>query len=240
MKIQKASPKLRLFGISCRKLCVSLLLSLLFVLPSLLPVYAQDRAIVHVVVAGDTLSSIARRYNVTVADLMARNNIRNADMIRPGQRIVIPVVVRPTPTRTPTPAVQPSRTPTHNTASPTRRVTATPTPTIRAPQPGTFYTVRSGDTLSGIARLYGVTVEAIMERNGLTSTVLTVGRLLIIPLPADSATSTPTPTPTSVGSPGQPNGGLLPGPSEEDLVPTNTPEPTSTSFVTETPEPVVP
>jgi LysM repeat protein len=49
-----------------------------------------------------------------------------------------------------------------------------------------------GDTLYDIAASYGVTVQAIMDANGLTSTRLNVGQQLIIPV----ATATPEPTPT--------------------------------------------
>jgi LysM repeat protein len=43
-----------------------------------------------VVVPGDTLSAIARRYNVNVFTLGARNNIFNLNLIFPGQVLCIP------------------------------------------------------------------------------------------------------------------------------------------------------
>jgi len=46
---------------------------------------------------------------------------------------------------------------------------------------GTYYTVRPGDTLSGIARAYGTTVNAIMSANNLYSSRIYVGQVLIIP-----------------------------------------------------------
>jgi LysM repeat protein len=63
------------------------------------------------------------------------------------------------------------------TASPTSTATVTATPTAAA----TTYVVQPGDTLTYIARSYGTTVEAIMEANGLSTTALTVGQVLIIP-----------------------------------------------------------
>lgn len=48
----------------------------------------------YTVKAGDTLISIADRYNVTVSALMRANNIKN-EIIRPGEVLVIPL---PTPT----------------------------------------------------------------------------------------------------------------------------------------------
>ena len=48
--------------------------------------------------------------------------------------------------------------------------TATPTPTRTAPETtAIYYTVRSGDTLSGIAVAYGTTVESLMRINGLAN-----------------------------------------------------------------------
>lgn len=46
---------------------------------------------------------------------------------------------------------------------------------------GVYHTVRPGDTLSGLARWYGTTVQAIMQANGLRSTTIFVGQVLFIP-----------------------------------------------------------
>lgn len=57
---------------------------------------------------------------------------------------------------------------------------ATPQPTS-SPQ-GIIYTVVPGDTLWSIALEFGVTVEALMEANGLSEeTILDIGQELIIP-----------------------------------------------------------
>jgi N-acetylmuramoyl-L-alanine amidase len=46
------------------------------------------------------------------------------------------------------------------------------------------YTVRSGDTLYSIARRFGVTVQALQQRNGLADpNNIKVGQQLIIPAP---------------------------------------------------------
>ncbi|MEO0413349.1 MAG: LysM peptidoglycan-binding domain-containing protein [Verrucomicrobiota bacterium] len=45
----------------------------------------------------------------------------------------------------------------------------------------TSYTVESGDNLSKIGKLYGVSYQDIMDRNGLSSTVIHPGQTLIIP-----------------------------------------------------------
>ena len=43
----------------------------------------------YVVMAGDTLSAIAQKNNVSLADLMRWNNIQDANLIRVGQQLVL-------------------------------------------------------------------------------------------------------------------------------------------------------
>ena len=50
----------------------------------------DDPYIRYIVKRGDTLSRIARNYNVTVASLARTNNIKNINLIRIGQCILIP------------------------------------------------------------------------------------------------------------------------------------------------------
>ena len=45
---------------------------------------------------------------------------------------------------------------------------------------GTWYTVKSGDTLYDLAREYGTTVRAIQEANGLTGSRLRIGQQLML------------------------------------------------------------
>ena len=97
----------------------------------------------------------------------------------------------PTPTLAPTPAPRPTLAPTpaptpSPTPAPTMTASPTPAPTVAptappAPTAQTSYTVKSGDTLYDIARSFGTTVAAIMDLNKLTSNVLHVGQVLLIP-----------------------------------------------------------
>lgn len=54
------------------------------------------------------------------------------------------------------------------------------TPTPKAPPP-VEYTVVKGDTLSKIAREYGVTVEALRATNGISGDLIDIGQVLLIP-----------------------------------------------------------
>jgi LysM repeat protein len=99
-------------------------------------------------------------------------------------------------TNSPSPSAGPSATPAPTAAtsgrsstapgspiaprSPTATATSTPTPTA-TPQ---VHVVVKGETLSGIAAQYGVTVAAIQDANGITDTSLIfVGERLVIPSP---------------------------------------------------------
>ncbi len=72
------------------------------------PVETPQAAQTHEVQAGETLSLIANRYGITVAELLAENGLTNADTIRIGQRLVLPPHAerRPTPTALPNHTVQ--------------------------------------------------------------------------------------------------------------------------------------
>lgn len=82
-----------------------------------------------------------------------------------------------------TPSLTPSLTPT-GTTTPT--ITPTPSPTFTVtptPTPGPLiHTIESGQTLSIVASLYGVTAEQVAEANGMElSAMLSVGQQLSIP-----------------------------------------------------------
>ena len=72
-----------------RFLILSLIASLLFIVQ---PAAAQTPVSgpVYIVQAGDTLSTIAARFNVSINDLMSANNISNPNLLAVGQQLVIP------------------------------------------------------------------------------------------------------------------------------------------------------
>ncbi len=131
----------------------------------------------YIVRAGDTLSSIATKFGVTLNALVAANGLSNANLIFVGQQLLIPVIgATPTP-----PVILPPP-------------AATPTPTT-PPSGNTTYVVQGGDTLFAIAARLGVSAQAIIAANGLTNpNLLFVGQQLIIPAPG--ATATPAATAT--------------------------------------------
>src|SRR5574341_23743 len=64
-----------------------------------------------------------------------------------------------------------------------------------APDGSIVHIVRPGETLTGIAQTYGVTIDEIKRLNNLTSDVIFVGQKLVIKLP-DGQSDEPTPEPT--------------------------------------------
>lgn len=137
--------------------------------------------------SGDTPGGIADFYGITVETLMSFNGKQVDDLIRVGEVLKIPVPT-PQPTATQTPIGF--------------ELTKTPLP----PTPSeSVYTVQQDDTLSGIADKLGVSMDAIIKRNGITDpSKLPVGLQLIIPL-GPTPTFTPAPIPANATPTPQPN-----------------------------------
>ena len=58
------------------------------------PVAPDGPTTTYVVVAGDTLSGLAERYNLTVEELAALNGLDSQAQLRIGQRLTVPRVAR--------------------------------------------------------------------------------------------------------------------------------------------------
>lgn len=111
------------------------------------PGASAESPIVHVVGWGDTMFSIANRYGTSVNAILQANNLRNANFIWVGERLMIP-----------------------GTALPSRWSSST-------------YVVQAGDTLFSIATRNGMTVNALMQANGLYNYWIYAGQTLRIPGP---------------------------------------------------------
>ncbi len=111
------------------------ILALILFFATFPPLFAQ--ATVHVVQPGDSLSTIAVRYGVSMGELATANGIYNNDHVWVGQRLTIP-------------GGSTSYSGGHSGS-------------------GSTVTVGRGDSLSLIAALHGMSVQALMELNGLTN-----------------------------------------------------------------------
>lgn len=119
----------------------------------------------HTVRRGDTVASVARRFNVSRADLAQANRISVTSRLRAGEELLIP--------RSPTPLLsqRPSEIRLAKAAQKdegTRKLT---------------YRIRRGDTLSSIARQFNVTVEDLKAWNRLRGTRLAAGDTLSVRAP---------------------------------------------------------
>jgi LysM repeat protein len=122
---------------------------------------------------------IAIRFNTTVAALAQLNGIVNPNIIRVGQRLIVPV---PGGNQPPTPPPPPTASgPTPVLVTPTLGLPPPPTvPPTTAP--ATVYTVQPGDNLYRISLRFGVTMRALAQANGIVdANRIFVGQRLTIP-----------------------------------------------------------
>ena len=118
----------------------------------------------HVVQPGETLFCIGRAYGVSPWAIATQNGILNPNLIQPGMTLAIPAAYTYLP----------------------------PGPTCPRQFPpygspcscSSYHIVRSGDTLTGISFLYGVSMWRIAECNGILNlNYIRVGDVLCIPDP---------------------------------------------------------
>ena len=128
--------------------------------------------ITYKVEKGDTLYSISRKYQLTVAELRTANNLSENDVIKVGQKLIIPDADIGT----------------------AAALSSTKTGSSTAPAGKTIeYTVKKGDTLYGIARNNGMSVADLMSLNNLDSNaVIKVGQKLKVSQAASTASYTST------------------------------------------------
>ena len=109
---------------------------------------------------GDTLYSISRKYQITVAELRAANNLSENDVLKAGQKLIIPEADIST-------AVALSGNNNNKSDSP---VNTSNTTEIE---------VKKGDTLYSLSKKYGLTVADLLAINNLdSSSVIKVGQKL--------------------------------------------------------------
>lgn len=124
-------------------------------------IFAMFADTTYVVQKGDTLYSISRKYQITVAELRTANNFSEQDVLKAGQKLVIPEADIGT-------AAALSSTKSTSTTNITKSTTKD-------------YVVAKGDTLYGIARANGMSVAELLSINNLdSSAVIKVGQKLKI------------------------------------------------------------
>jgi LysM repeat protein len=130
----------------------------------------NDDSVIHTVEPGQTLFAISRLYDVTIAELQSWNNLESTQLSE-GQELTIfqaPESDQPAVEPEPSPQQQPD----------------TPRESIIRDRDGargtTYYTVKSGDTLTRIARLHDMTIAQLRDLNNLQSDMLSIGQQLTV------------------------------------------------------------
>ena len=124
-----------------------------------MPVDSPDH--VHIIVSGENLTTIARRYHIDVKELLAANpEIKNKNRIMVGQRLKIPHAATPLPVMTP-PVVPPAA---HETpVPPPSAAPVEGAPPVRAGMPNTsgMDETHKYDLYAQYFSRYGVNVAAL-------------------------------------------------------------------------------
>jgi len=152
----------------------------------------------YVVQRGDSLSQIASRHGIALADLKAVNGL-TGDRILEGQKLLLPQGAKKAetamPVKKPAPAAKAPDVPVPAAKAPDVPVPAAPAPV--APKPPLVeetsapaatgrvieYTVYPGDTIEDIAVIYSTTVKELMMLNNFKAPVeLREGQRILVPL----------------------------------------------------------
>lgn len=113
----------------------------------------------HLVKKGDTLYGIAKKYQLTVSELRAANNLSEKDVLKAGQKLVIPSADI------------------ENAAT----LSSSSNKTVNTSKTDT-YVVQKGDTLYGIAKKYNIKVADLYSLNNMSqSDVLKFGQKIKVP-----------------------------------------------------------
>lgn len=112
---------------------------------------------------GDTLSQTAERFNIKLDKLRAINGLKPYVPIRIGQVILVPWADIKTPS---------------NLSQTWLRPEFSQTSSLYGKE--FVYRIKRGDTLSGIANRFGVSIKALKKWNNIKGSVIHIGKKLVI------------------------------------------------------------
>jgi LysM repeat protein len=135
------------------------------VTPVAAPVAAPATGGRYTIVRGDTISGLATRFGTTTQAILTANGLGWSSIIYPGQSLAIPGV-------TAAPIA---------VAAPVVSAPVVAVPVVATPATGRVHTIVSGDTLTSIAKKYGITLQSLLSANSLTvASTIYAGRTLVI------------------------------------------------------------
>ena len=156
---------------------------------------AAAAGVPHTVQPGESLWSLAAAQNMTTRAFAAANGLSEDAQIVAGSTVQLPTVTEAAIALQSAPA-----------ATATAAANASATPSASGPPPMGGYTVRPGDTLSGLAAQSGVSTEAMAAMNGLDpSAFLIAGTLIKLPTGAPTPANASEPAPAPVVTTAAPN-----------------------------------
>jgi LysM repeat protein len=129
----------------------------------------NDQIVRYKVKMGDTLSSVAKRFNTSPSEIKRLNNTKG-DVLQAGRIIKVggQGVMSDNETE---PAMQDG-----NSKAVKKTVAKTPDHET----PGAVYTVQRGDTLANIAKKNNVSLDRLLELNKLNKTNIRPGQLIVV------------------------------------------------------------
>jgi membrane-bound lytic murein transglycosylase D len=164
----------------------------------------------HVVKRGESLGSIARKYGLSVDELARVNRIGNINQISVGMELVVPSngkaiasteaggkASEPPPTGGSGATSGSSATKSTSGAA----TSSTPPTTTTKTTAAVTHTVKSGDTLSGLASKYGVTTKQLQGWNKMSGTNILIGQKLVVKAASTTTTTTSSTTSTTAAKP---------------------------------------
>lgn len=171
-----------------RKLFINLFIFMIFSLS----LFADSS---YKVEKGDTLYSISRKYQITVAELRAANNLSENDIIKIGQKLIIPTADISNAAALiadNTKKDSAYKAPSEKTPAEKAQAEKEKTQSKALENSTSVYVVQKGDTLYAIARKCGLTVGELVSLNDIdTSAVIKVGQKLKIKAIQTLAQTTP-------------------------------------------------
>lgn len=154
--------------------------------------FAQDaEASSHTVKGGDTLWSIAQKNNVSVAQIKSWNNL-SSDLILVNQNLKVSGSSSSDSSSSSNTSSSSSSSSTSSSTSPSSSSSNTST--------GGSYTVKSGDTLSSIARANGMNYRTLMSINNISGHIIHPGQTLKLSSSASSGNTSSSSTSSNTSS----------------------------------------
>ncbi len=141
---------------------------------------------IHTVKKGETLYAISRKYGVHPKELARFNDLGNANLIRAGQKIRIPVNGKTVPSSSESTVIVKRTKPVQKKVVSRKKEINYKPITVSAEHRTTTYaihTIKRGETIWQVAQKFDVTVDQICKTNNLTrDSLLTPGDKIKIPV----------------------------------------------------------